>query len=693
MEGPAFPPRLAAATWSAVSGVAAAVSVLLTTIWSGTRQVVVTQVAPGDGGLVYRGINETTGSTHTAALLVAVLALVAGGLAFFFLLRRPAITASAIPSQGGAQAAHFRHYSGARLVLGIAAGVAMLAATIALVSLMRPRPYEIVLPGPTNAVRRVSLVVGVPEWREDPRLFPLPGAANDASAMARLWTMSGYHVIAPAPTATKAEILDSLARLVRTNKFGSFTLYWAGHGVAAGGKAYLLPANANLDRLSSTAITLEEISQVLDHEGAQFSSLRLLLDVCRVGADKLSAGFVETLSKSAGKWTLITSCSSGQLSAEICNLPKVGWQPPEGRVPHGLFTYLLIASRYGPLLGGQVISPADLNRDGKISWREAFLFAEKSLPQLGGLYSRGQGEASPALQAPRMFGDLSEKTTEEVFCNVEAIQENRNSDVIAQDQILYPQVDSSNRFLLYSDMKDDTIFTFVPYAWFCTNWPGKPLSPEAWAQMMQFDINCVNRPYGDQGTCVSWTVHWQGHTTNGEPWRVPWAGVGWVSGPDLPAWWAGNGDNRGRYYNLERPRKFKSLRFKAYSPDAGTCLTVKVGILSEDAGHNKLILGDSLSAPIEKRFYLTDQWAEYELPLEYTEALRHQFSPEGHSCVGSTSLCRICGNNPLNPKTVANMLERVCSFAFVFEKLHQHNTNSTARVFIDDVLFAALPQQ
>lgn len=651
-------------------------------------------ISPPEGpDLVAKGADAVSVTPSVIAVLAAALALVFGSLVLARLLRRPTTPdGDGSGDPAGSRNLLARRRSMRRRVLVFVTSAAMLAAVVALVLLLvRPSPPP-PLPLPPPGERCIALIVGIPSY-SDPRLCPLPGAVNDASSLAHLWRAAGYQVVLAPPAASREEILRLLFGLASSNRVGRFTLAWSGHGAAYRGTSYFLPADARLDDVAATGITLDQIRQVIEKAKANFSSFRLLADVCRVGADKISAGFAEALSKSADNWTLITSCAAGQVSAEIRNLRHPAWQAPESKEPHGLFIYSLLVSRYGWMQGGQVYAQADANRDGKISWHEALAFAETNLQVLGSLYSRGPGASTTNIQRPQMSGHFSATSSEDVFCLVEAIQEKRNPEKIEPDQILFPQVDASNRFVLYSDMKDDTIFTFVPYGWFCTNWLGKALSPEAWAQMMLFDVNCVNHPYGDQGSCISWTLQWEGRTTNGEPWRVPWAGVGWISGPDLPAWWAENGDNRGRYYNLERPRKFKSLKFKAYSLDEGTVLTVKLGILSEDAAHNKLILGDSLAAPIEKRFHLTDRWVEYELPLEYTAALRHQFSPEGHSCVGATRVCGICGNNPSNPKTVANMLERICSFAFVFEKVHQQNTNSTARVFIDDIYFAALPQQ
>ncbi len=545
------------------------------------------------------------------------------------------------------------------------------------------------VPGTPN--QHVALVIGINQWLAEPALPQLSGAVNDAKSVAELWRKVGYTVIEMTPDSamddqpTRANILKRLAYYARLGQGDSLTIYWSGHGTMKNGKAYLMPMDARLANVEASGLSLDDLSNVLETAHATFKNLGLWVDVCRLGADKTTGKFIEALSRSASKWELISSCSDGQFAGEICDYSALPWRLPEAQKPHGLFTLCLLASRYGQRHAGGVKSPADINGDGIISRREAFLFAEHSIAQLASLHQQTDATPAGTLPTPQMFGHTTKDLTDAPFCQVEEIPVLRSEDTIGPDQILPPPVDSAGRFVVYSDMAKGATLPFIPYGWMWGNGTKEEkqvMTPQSVSQMMQLNLNCATQPYGGHGSCVSWQVHWAGKGVNGQSWDATWAAIGWFTGNDLPAWWAQPGDNRAYYYNLESPRRFRVLRFAARSPSAGTRLLVKVGILSRDADGNPLVLGDSLAYPIEKRFLLGAEWQQFVVPLN-----PYRLPPTGEcvNCPGAREVCAMCGNNPVNPKR--NNLERICSLAFVVEKLHQADASAPVQVYLDNVFF------
>lgn len=692
---------------------AGATSLLLLAVVAGAMALFgAAQLDKGSVETVSRGVESGGELMRIGVTLMAVVALVAGAFVLSFLCRRSGVTSA----EAGGTITPPARIRWMRASLTAVVILAMAAALLGILRLVLPTTGHakpaggqgLNVPG-LERTHYAALVVGINNWSADPRLQgrPLAGAANDAKLISKLWKDAGYSISlltqdGPQSSApTLANITSNLVLLARscrdmTNASVHLRVYWAGHGVGGSGTAYLIPSDGILGDLAGTCITRDGISRIFSEQGVALGSLAIMTDACWLGVDNISGDFISALTRSAGKWGLVTACSDGQLSYEIRQYPKQAWDMPEAKVPHGLFTFLMAASRYGPFRGGKIAAPGDRDGDGKITWKEAFDFAAEQMPRLGPLYAQWRGTGT-GIQRPQMFGHVSPEFTDAVFCLAEPIPSSAITDTILPDQIFPPITDQSGRFHIYSDFSTGALppVPFVPYGWYWRNSLGNTLSPTAIQQMMEYDISDTNQPYGGGGTCVTWTLRWKGQTTastNSEPWDLSWAGVGWVSGPDIPAWWAQDGDNRGRYYNLESPRQYKSLRFAARSPQDGTRLRVKIGILSRDAAQKPLVLGDSLAGPIEYVVVLKSTWETFEVPLTFNSNVARQYAPEGHACLGANTICQICGNNPVNPRR--NDLSRICSLGFVLEKADQPgtNTNNVTHVMVDNIYFEPFPQ-
>jgi uncharacterized caspase-like protein len=124
--------------------------------------------------------------------------------------------------------------------------------------------------------KRIALVVGNDKYPGSPLRNPV----NDATALAAKLRDVGFDVVLRTNVAQR-----EMTRAVRDfgDKItpGSVALfYYAGHGMQARGKNYLIPVDADITSESSVSIEAVDVERVLDQLGAARVSM-VILDACR----------------------------------------------------------------------------------------------------------------------------------------------------------------------------------------------------------------------------------------------------------------------------------------------------------------------------------------------------------------------------------------------------------------------------
>jgi HEAT repeat protein len=180
--------------------------------------------------------------------------------------------------------------------------------------------------------------------------------------------------------ATKERIESLLGTKIRrkASKNDTVLIFYAGHGAVEadsldpdgdGFEKYLLPHNAKLDDLYSTAISMNEIKTIFQRIHAE--RLVFIADTCYSGASggrtmlasttraTLSEKFFERISQGRGR-VIISSCSANEISKE------------DDLLEHGIFTYYLIRGLKGE---------ADYDGDGLITVSELFGFLSREVPE------------------------------------------------------------------------------------------------------------------------------------------------------------------------------------------------------------------------------------------------------------------------------------------------------------------------
>jgi len=184
-------------------------------------------------------------------------------------------------------------------------------------------------------------------------------------------------------SATRLKIQSLLGTKIKrlAGKDDTVIIFYAGHGAVEtdpvdrdgdGFEKYLLPYDASLGDLYSTAIAMEEIKTIFQRIHAE--RVIFIADTCYSGASggrtmlasksraTLSETFFERISQGKGR-VIISACSANEISKEDDNLK------------HGIFSYYLIDGLKGK---------ADNDGDGIITVSELFSFLSRKVPEASG---------------------------------------------------------------------------------------------------------------------------------------------------------------------------------------------------------------------------------------------------------------------------------------------------------------------
>jgi hypothetical protein len=126
--------------------------------------------------------------------------------------------------------------------------------------------------------QRIALVIGNGQYKDAPLLNPV----NDARAIAKALARSGFRVVQKEDVG-RAEMQAALREFGDALRKGGVGLfYFAGHGVQAKGRNFLIPVDADIQREDEVAYNSVDANQVLDKMEAANNRLNIvILDACR----------------------------------------------------------------------------------------------------------------------------------------------------------------------------------------------------------------------------------------------------------------------------------------------------------------------------------------------------------------------------------------------------------------------------
>src|SRR5215468_9808331 len=147
-----------------------------------------------------------------------------------------------------------------------------------LIWILAAAAFAATVASPVWADTRVALVIGNGAYQNANKLA---NPANDAADVAKLLRQVGFDVI-------DGRDLDQRAMVEKIRDFGRkleradlALFFYAGHGLQVGGKNYLVPIDAKLERPGDLALDAVDVSVVLAQMEAEKRVNLVLLDACR----------------------------------------------------------------------------------------------------------------------------------------------------------------------------------------------------------------------------------------------------------------------------------------------------------------------------------------------------------------------------------------------------------------------------
>ncbi len=168
-----------------------------------------------------------------------------------------------------------------------------------------------------NMERRTALVIGNSAYSSSPLKNPI----NDANDLAANLKKLGFSVMLKTNASHKA-MEDAIRDFGDQLKKGGVGLFfYAGHGVQIGGRNYLLPVGANIQRETDVKFYAVDVEMVLAEMGNAGNNLNIvILDACRdnpFGKSFRSASRGLAIISEAPRGTFITySTSPGKVAAD-----------------------------------------------------------------------------------------------------------------------------------------------------------------------------------------------------------------------------------------------------------------------------------------------------------------------------------------------------------------------------------------
>ncbi|MEO5757728.1 MAG: caspase domain-containing protein [Mesorhizobium sp.] len=174
-----------------------------------------------------------------------------------------------------------------------------------------------------HAERRVALVLGNSQYQHAPAL---PNPVHDAQAMAERLKSLDFEVVSGFDL-TKLQTQTTIAQFAKQVRGADVALlFYAGHGLQASGKNYLLPVDAALEDETSLDFEAVPVDFILRQMSRETSIRLIFLDACRdnplaevlaktAGVKDASSGLAEIPIENGGAGTLVAFATSPNQTA------------------------------------------------------------------------------------------------------------------------------------------------------------------------------------------------------------------------------------------------------------------------------------------------------------------------------------------------------------------------------------------
>ena len=217
-----------------------------------------------------------------------------------------------------------------------------------------------------SANNRIALVIGNADYPD----MPLKNPRNDAEAMERTLIEAGFNVV----TALDADLETMQSAMLKfvgqLNRNSTALVFYAGHGMQANGRNYLLPVDAQLETERSLRFQALELADLLEELDASDARIKMvILDACRNNPFERSM-------RGAGRGLAAVDAARGTL---IAYATSPGSTASDGDGDNGLYTQSLLKALSEPGLKVEEvfkkvrIQVADASQGAQIPWESSSL--------------------------------------------------------------------------------------------------------------------------------------------------------------------------------------------------------------------------------------------------------------------------------------------------------------------------------
>ena len=193
-----------------------------------------------------------------------------------------------------------------------------------------------------HAENRLALVIGESAYRAVPSL---PNPANDARAMSKLLTDSGFEVTTAADLSQKElnqKVGDFAAEIAAKGSDTVALVFYAGHGLQIDGENYLVPVDVDPKREADIPLQAVRLNDVLNTLNSVPTRMRiLLLDACRNNP-------FPALNQTAGRGLALVDTKTGAPGTFLSYSTSPGAEAEDGQGSDSPYTSALLTAARTP---------------------------------------------------------------------------------------------------------------------------------------------------------------------------------------------------------------------------------------------------------------------------------------------------------------------------------------------------------
>jgi uncharacterized caspase-like protein len=340
-----------------------------------------------------------------------------------------------------------------------------------------------------RAENRLALVIGESAYRAVPSL---PNPANDARAMTRLLTDSGFAVTAASDLSQRElnqKVGDFTADIAAKGPDTIALVFYAGHGMQIDGENYLVPVDVDPKREADIPLQAVRLNDILNTLNSVPSKMRiLLLDACRNNP-------FPAINQTAGRGLALVDTKTGAPGTFLSYSTSPGAEAEDGEgIDSPYTTALLTAARTPGLPIEQAFKQVRVAVNKATGGRQTPWESSSLTEDFRFVSATGPGDANAAL--PRPAANAPRRTVEQWKRDLQGKKPDAAHEMIVADGTL----EAYEAF--------DALFAQSQFAPEVRGWVIRQRKMVAWSEAVTINTAASYRGFLAQypDTDLSWTA-------------------------------------------------------------------------------------------------------------------------------------------------------------------------------------------